>query len=322
MPSNSIHALALAALLSSTVFASETAAGTLNVFTSDAAGFNTHSVWYDDGQEVTVVDTQFLPAIAQTMVAEIRRKTKSPITRVIVTHPNPDKFNALSVFHALGAVSIASAKTAAAIAGTDQYKRFYWIQMAKAFTEKSYPSVEAIRKTFAGTDTITLKSGETITLIELDHPGVSSAQTVVRFDATGDLAVGDLVHTKNHAWLEGGIVDGKPQPDLAGWQNDLQQLLELPPRPGAKIYGGRGEFVPVVQAVLEQRAYLVRADEIVNTYLTTLTEQGRTELSDPARQGAHYKAIQAQFVAAFPDYAMPDLISYSVYGLIGSKRRQ
>lgn len=34
-------------------------AGRPHVFTSEAPGFNTRSVWYDDGMEVTVEDTRF-----------------------------------------------------------------------------------------------------------------------------------------------------------------------------------------------------------------------------------------------------------------------
>lgn len=290
-------------------------AGQLHVFTSDAAGFNTHSAWYDDGKEVTVVDTQFVPAIAEKLVADIHRQTKSPITRVIVTHPNPDKFNALSVFHKEGAQSIASAKTAAAIPGTDTYKRTFWVKHVKAFTDESYPKVEPVKLTFSGQMTIRLKSGETLSLFELGAPGISSNQTVVRIDSSGDLVVGDLVHTKTHAWLEGGIVDGKPVPSLAGWRADLKKLPALG---NGKVYGGRGDFIPVKEAVAQQIAYLDQAEGIVDRYLTDLGSK-RSELADSAMQGAHYAAIQAQFVKAFPDYAMPDLIGYSVYGLVQQK---
>lgn len=307
-----LRALAAAAI----TFAGATSwAGTVHVFTSDAAGFNTHSVWYDDGQEVTVVDAQFTPAHAEALLASIRSQTKSPVTRVVVTHPNPDKFNGLSVFHAQGIESIASAKTAAAVPGTDAYKRHFWVHVAKAFTDVTYPRAEAIKTTYSGQHRISLRSGETITLFELAHPGVSSNQTVVRFDQTGDLAVGDLVHTRTHAWLEGGIVNGKPQPTLAGWKADLAEL----PRLGTgKVYGGRGTFVPVAQAVAEQTAYLDKADAVVSGYLKRLSHR-TTELSDPARQGTHYQAIQAEMVQAFPTYAMPDLVGYSVYGLVQQK---
>lgn len=290
-------------------------AGDLHVFTSDAAGFNTHSVWYDDGQEVTVVDTQFTPAHAQALLADIKRQSRSPVTRVIITHPNPDKFNALAVFHQLGAQSIASARTAAAMAGTDAYKRHFWVKVAKAFTYETYPRIEPVQSTYTGQKVITLKSGETVTLFELQQPGISSNQTVVRIDQTGDLVVGDLVHSRHHAWLEGGIVDGKAVPTLAGWKADLNELLRLG---HGKVYGGRGEFLPVPQAVAEETAYLDTADAIVDAYIKGLGNK-RGELSDPARQRAHHAAIQAEFVKAFPGYAFPDLVGYSVYGLVQQK---
>ena len=290
-------------------------AGTVHVFTSDAAGFHTHSVWYDDGHEVTVVDAQFTPAHAQALLASIRSLTKSPVTRVVVTHPNPDKFNGLSVFHAQGIESIASARTAAALPGTDAYKRHFWVHTAKAFTDASYPRAQAVKTTYSGQHRIALKSGESITLFELPQPGISSNQTVVRFDHTGDLAVGDLVHTRTHAWLEGGIVNGKPLPTLEGWKAGLAAL----PRLGTgKVYGGRGAFVPVGEAVAEQTAYLDKADALVTAYVQRLGPRA-SELNDPTRQGAHYQAIQAEMVQAFPTYAMPDLVGYSVYGLVQQK---
>ena len=309
----------LVATLLSTTLAAPALAGQLHVFTSDAAGFNTHSVWYDDGKEVTVVDTQFVPAAAQALVADIQQKTKSPITRIIVTHPNPDKFNALSVFHQLGVQSVASKATAAALPGTDAYKRYFWVKEAKAFTDETYPKAEAVQKTFSGMQTLRLKSGETISVIELKTPGISSTQTVVRIDKTGDLIVGDMVHTQNHAWLEGGIVDGKPTPNLAGWKAGLQELLTFSKgHPQAIAYGGRGSFVPVAQAVAEQTAYLTRSEAIVDNYIASLGDK-KAELLDPAKQGTHHANIQAAVAQAFPGYAMPELVGYSVYGLVQQK---
>ncbi|WP_424196114.1 MBL fold metallo-hydrolase [Ampullimonas aquatilis] len=290
-------------------------AGQLHVFTSDVAGFNTHSFWYDDGQEVTVVDAQFTTAQAEALLNDIRSHTRSRIKRIIVTHPNPDKFNGLSVFHRAGIQSMAAANTAAAMPDVDAYKRHFWVQIAKAFTDATYPQFEPVETTFKGKQQIRLASGETISLIELPKAGISSHQTVVRIDASGDLIVGDLVHTRTHAWLEGGIVNGKPVPNLPGWKTDLLALNQLG---RGKVYGGRGEFVPVKQAVAEQMAYLDQADQIVSAYIKDLGERV-SELSDPARQGQHYAAIQARLVAAYPDYAMPDLVGYSVYGLVAQK---
>lgn len=261
-----------------------------------------------------MVNTQFVPQIAQALVADIRKQTHSPITRVIVTHPSPEKFNVLSVFHSEGAESIASVATAAAIPGVDRCKRNFWVN-AKAFTDDSYPKVGAVKTTFTGQQKIELKSGETITLIELKQAGISSNQIVVRIGKTGDLVVGDLVHTRTHAWLEGGVVNGTPVPTLAGWKADLKDLLKLG---HGKAYGGRGDFMPVQQAVAQQIAYLDKADAIVDRYIGSLGDK-KAELSDHAKQGLHYVAIQAEFVKAFPDYGMPDLIGYSIYGLVQQK---
>ena len=290
-------------------------ASEVHVFTSDKAGFNTNTVWYDDGREVTVIDTQFVPAIAEQVVADITAKTRSPITRVVVTHPNPDKFNALSVFHHLGATSIASRATAEAIPGVDAYKRYFWTKIAKAFTDETYPKVDSVRETFSGRKTITLASGETLTLIELAQPGVSSAQTVVCIDSSGDLVVGDLVAYRTHAWLEGGIVGGKATPTIAGWKADLQQLTTLGT---GKVYPGRGAPAPVAEAAREEIAYLDRVDALVGSYVTGLGARA-CEIADGTKSHAHFIAIQAEVAKAFPDYAQPDLVGYGVYGLAQSK---
>lgn len=290
-------------------------AGELHIFTSDAAGFNTHSPWYDDGKEITVIDSQFTPAHAAALLSDIRRQSQSPITRVVVTHPNPDKFNGLSEFHKHGVLSVASAKTATAMPAVDAYKRYFWVNIAKAFSNETYPRFEPVKTTFSGKQIIKLRSGETITLFELGQPGVSSSQTVVRIDSTGDLIVGDLVHSQHHAWLEGGIVDGKASPTLVGWKADLRELLKLG---HGKVFGGRGVFLPVKDAVAQEIAYLDKADAIVDDYVKGLAGK-LGELSDPKQQGRHYQAIQAELAKAFPDYALPDLVGYSVYGLVEQK---
>jgi glyoxylase-like metal-dependent hydrolase (beta-lactamase superfamily II) len=301
---------ALTACIAVVLSSGAVVAGELHVFTSDPSGFNTHSVWYDDGKEVTVVDAQFTPQIAKSLLADIKSKTKSPVTRVIVTHPNPDKFNGLSAFHAQGVESIASEKTAADMPGVDKYKRFVMIELAKMFTADTYPKFEPVKTTYHDKTVIKLKSGETISLFELPA-GVSSDQTVVRIDATGDLVVGDLVHSNTHAWLEGGIVDGKPRPTLEQWKADLLALKDLGT---GKVYGGRGDFLPVSDAVNQQISYLNAADKLVGGYVADLGAH-KSELLDPAKQMSHWQALQAEFVKAFPDYKMPDLIGFSVYGL-------
>jgi glyoxylase-like metal-dependent hydrolase (beta-lactamase superfamily II) len=294
-------------------------AGKLGVYTSDANGFDTHTFYYDDGKEVTLIDTQFVPALTQAMVEQIKRETASPITRVIVTHPNPDKFNGLAYLHALGVESVSSRAAAAAMPGVHEYKKYYFVNIAKMFTEETYPKFENVKTTFSGQTRIKLKSGETLSLFELKNPGVTSTQVVVRIDRSGDLIVGDLVHYKAHAWLEGAIVDGKPKADLLKWAAAVNELPALAKdKPAAKVYGGRGDFVGVAQAVKAQQTYLKEANTLVDAYIANLGQR-RAELTDPEKANAHHQALQQRFAEAFPDYALSYMVKYSVYGLLGTK---
>lgn len=307
--------MAATALLAAATVASPANAGTLGVFQSDQNGFDTRTYWYDDGREVTVFDTQFVPALTEAMVASIAKSTSNPITRVIVTHPNPDKFNGLSVLHKLGAVSIASKASADAMTGVDAYKRYFWINIAKAFTAETYPVFQPVQQTFSGQQIITLASGETITLTELKNPGVSSTQIVARIDATGDLIVGDLVHHNAHAWLEGGIVEGKPKPDIKGWIAALDELKSLG---GKTVRGGRGDDAPVADAFAQQQAYLRGIDHLVTDYIAGLGA-AKSELADPALAAKHYAAIQERAAAKFQNRRLAYLIGYGIYGLVNSK---
>ncbi len=293
-------------------------AGTLGTFTSDAKGFDTHTYFYDDGKEVTLIDTQFVPALTAAMVEQVRRATASPITRVIVTHANPDKFNGLPYLHKLGVESITSAAVAAEMPLVHAYKENFWVNVAGAFKPGTYPAFENAASTFGKSSTIRLKSGETLTLFELANPGVAMHQVVVRIDGTGDLIVGDLVHSKAHLWLEGGLVRGKPHADLKRWSDAVAELPALSAgKPGAKVYGGRGQALAVADAVREQQRYLAQAQSLVVGYLDELGAR-KAELRDPARSGAHYKELERRFASAFPDYKLSYMTGYSIYGLLNT----
>ncbi|MFO7857786.1 MAG: MBL fold metallo-hydrolase [Ectothiorhodospiraceae bacterium] len=289
-------------------------AGELGRYTSNADGFNTHTYYYDDGEEVTLFDTQFLPTFTQAMVDQIREETDSPITRVVVTHPNPDKFNGLPLLHDLGATSIASEATAEAMPAVHEYKKRYWVEEAGAFEPGEYPDFESVQKTFTGEQTIELDSGETITLIELEHSAIASNQTVARIDATGDLIVGDMVHHKAHAWLEGGLVDGEPQPDLDAWRQALRELEAID---ADRVHGGRGESASLDEAVAEQIRYLNGVEAEVRRYIEEHPDLEQA-LDDPERAQDHYQAIQERVAARFPDYELPYMVGYSVYSLVRS----
>lgn len=297
-------------------------AGKLGVYTSDEQGFNTHTFYYDDGQEVVVFDTQFLPALTQKMVDQIHQTTRSPITRVVVTHANPDKFNGLPVLHAAGARSISSQAIANDIPAVHSYKSHFWIDTMKAFKPSDYPRLENVQEAFTGNSTtLRLLSGETITLFALQHAGVASHQLVARIDATGDLIVGDLVHHRAHAWLEGGLQAQGPTLSIDKWMAALDELPALTAaHPQARVYGGRGEFPLVSEAVQDQKAYLQGAARITQAFMDE-GDHCRLELQAGEAAQAQHAELETRISQAYPAYRLPYMVRYSIYGLAGSLAR-
>lgn len=279
--------------------------------TSDAANFDTHSFWFDTGREVVVFDAQFTPAAAKGVIDDIQSKTKSPIRWVVVTHPNPDKFNGASAFQAIGAKVIASESTARAIPAVHTYKKGYFVNVAKAFTNETYPSLPTIDVTFTKDHDLPLEGGAKVHLHELAHGGVTSTQTVAFVPAVQALIVGDLVHHEAHAWLEGAIVDGSPKPDLASWKAALDELAAYR---GATVYGGRGGSANVTTAIADQKAYLDTIAGVIERYVADLGP-AKAELAGP-KAPAHYKQIAVAAAREFPSYALPYMIEYGAYGLV------
>jgi glyoxylase-like metal-dependent hydrolase (beta-lactamase superfamily II) len=295
----------------SEIGATEQEHAALETFTSDSNGFDTHSYWLDTGREVVVFDAQFTEAYAHKLIDTIRARTTSPIRWVVVTHPNPDKFNGAPAFQALGAKVVASASTARAIPGVHAYKKHYFVDVARTFTEATYPAQATVDVTFDGDYRLPLEGPTQVRLHELSHRGVSSTQTVAFLPQTNELVVGDLVHHKAHAWLEGGIVDGSPTPDLASWALALDELRAYV---NATVYGGRGKTAKVDAAVDEEQAYLARMNKVVADYVAALGADARSELSGP-NAGQHYKRLATLAGEAFPDYDLAYMIEYGVYGL-------
>src|SRR3712207_6311339 len=77
--------------------------GTLYTYDSGEAGFFTKTYFYDTGSEVVAFDAQFTPELGEAAIASLREQTDNPITYLVITHPNPDKFNGAPPFQAEGA---------------------------------------------------------------------------------------------------------------------------------------------------------------------------------------------------------------------------
>ena len=280
----------------------------VHAFTSGADGFDTTTYWIDSGEEVVVFDTQFTPALAEQMLAEIEASTDSPVTTVVLTHPNPDKYNGAPVFQQAGATVIASQATADAIPGVHAYKKAYFVG-AGMYTDDTYPAEATVDQTFDGELVLDLGNRLDLRLVELDQPGVSSTQTVASLP--GALVVGDLVAGGVHAWLEGGIVDGVATPTLDGWRADLAQLAEIDP--DATVYPGRGAAGPVGVVAAGQSAYLDGMQQLVADYVDGLEDPAAA--LGGAEAGEHYAAITAAAEEMVPEYGLSYLITYGVYGL-------
>ena len=287
-------------------------------YKTDSNGFDTKNFFYDNGKEVVVFDSQFTGQYAQKSIDFIRSKTKSPIKYLVITHPNPDKFNGMKAFQAIGAKVIASNQTNKAIEGVHKYKQYYFVKIAKMFTEKTYPQPGKVDIVFDKSHTIELSDGDKVELTELGTTGVSSNQTIAYIPSKNAYLVGDLVHHQAHAWLEGGIVNGQPSPDLQAWIQTLDQVGQMAQKDTkAVIYGGRGESAPAQKAIDAQKAYLKKAEQIVGDYVKGLGDKKGELKTDKAN--AHYTAIEKEFVKAFPSYKLSYMIRFGVYGLALSK---
>lgn len=284
-------------------------------FKSGQDGFDTRTFFYVTSEEVIAIDSQFTPKLAEDSIKHLRKFTDKPITTLIITHPNPDKFNGASAFKKLGAQVISSKATSEAIPRTHQYKQYYFVEMAKMFTKETYPTPIEVNETFTGEKKLILKNKEEVLLKELKLPGVSSTQTAVFFKAQNALFVGDLVHHKAHAWLEGGIVAGAPVPTVDGWIKDLEELKRTF-KSNPIVYGGRGENASLYIAARAQIDYLKKSVSIIKKQIAESKFTKADLNTDKAAK--FYGDLEGKFKKAFPHYELSYMITYGSYGLVQS----
>lgn len=284
-------------------------------FKSGIDGFDTKTFFYEGQNEVVAFDAQFTEELAKSSIEHLRKFTNKPITKLVITHPNPDKFNGAAVFKKQGATIISSTATANAMPDVHKYKKYYFVEIAKMFTNDTYPETIAVDQTFDGETELELKDGETIQLRELSHPGVSSTQSVAFIKSVNALIVGDLIHYQAHAWLEGGIVNGQPKPTIDGWMADVNQLGSLYPA-DAIVYGGRGNTTRLDVAAASQVEYLKRAESLIIKQLNLEgLKANDINLLGPSQ---FYQKLAVTFQSEFPEYALPYMVEYGSYGLVQS----
>lgn len=299
---------ALFFIIMTTVLTNAQTKGNIYTFESDGNGFNTKTIFYDDGKEVVAFDAQFTPALAQKAIDFLKTKTANPIKYLVVTHPNPDKFNGIPAFKAIGAKVIMSQLSAANMEAVHNYKKYYFVEMAKMFTNETYPSLPKADITFNESYSITLANGGKVQLTEIKKSGISINQTVAFISSANALVVGDLVHHKAHAWLEGPIVNGVATYNGENWINTLK-FLQATYQADTEVYGGRGDHGKLSKVVPQQIVYLQTAQKLSKEYLNSLG-------GDIAK--ADYAQLQKNFEKAFPDYTLGYMIAYGAYGIVAS----
>lgn len=284
-------------------------------FESNANGFNTNTFFYDNGEEVVAFDAQFTEDLARKSIEFLRTKTSNPIRYLVITHPNPDKFNGASVFKNEGAIVISSSQTEKNIEPVHAYKKYFFVEMAKMFSHDTYPKPIGIDRVFDQNMNLQLNNGEIIQLTETQKPGVSTNQTLAYIESIHTLLVGDLVHNKVHAWLEGGIVNGTPKPSIDSWIETLKDIKSNYPS-STILIGGRGHAEPLAKSLSEQIIYLKESEKLVKSYVESLGSNS-DELLGP-KANLHHQKITKIFEEKFPNYKHSYMIQYGVYGLLNS----
>jgi glyoxylase-like metal-dependent hydrolase (beta-lactamase superfamily II) len=308
MKTISIFLTTLILTVMTTVSAQTKSISKIYVFESDGNGFNTKTVFYDDGKEVVAFDAQFTESFAQQAIDFLKTKTSNPIKYLVITHPNPDKFNGIPAFKNAGAKVIMSKASATNMEAVHNYKKYYFVEMAKMFTNDTYPKLPSADITFDDRYEIKLANGGLVVLNELKQSGIATNQTLAYIKSLSALVVGDLVHHKAHAWLEGPIVNGNATYNVTNWISVLKKIQKKYPS-NVMVYGGRGETGKLSDVIPQQITYLQVAEKITREYLLSIS-------NDKAK--VDYAQLQKIFETSFTSYALGYMINYGAYGIVAS----
>lgn len=170
---------------------------------------------------VVVIDSLGSPALAEELIAEIRRVTAQPIRYVIVTHYHADHIYGLQAFKAAGATVVAhpsgrdyvNSETARLRLEASRQELFPWIDE----TTRVVPADRWLEQ-----EDITLRVGSFDFRIRHVGPAHTPEDLVVYLPNRGVLFSGDVVLR--------GRIPFVGQADSGQWIASLTQLIEFKPR--------------------------------------------------------------------------------------------
>ncbi|MBK6570701.1 MBL fold metallo-hydrolase [Candidatus Aalborgicola defluviihabitans] len=198
----------------------------------------------DDG--VVVVDALGSPALAQAMIAEIRKVTAQPIRYVILTHYHADHIYGLQVFKAAGATVISHQEGREYLNSETAQKRLEATRIDLAPWIDAKTHFVSADRWLDGPETV-LQVGSVKLLLHHVGPAHTPEDMVIFDPQSGVMFAGDIVFRGRIPFV--GTADSRL------WIQSLNKLLALNPRvvlPGH----GPASFTPVADIELT-RDYLL-----------------------------------------------------------------
>ncbi|MBI5513102.1 MAG: MBL fold metallo-hydrolase [Deltaproteobacteria bacterium] len=234
------------------VFAADPRVG---CYVSSPWGFRTSSYWIEGPTGLLLIDTQFLPSAAERALAAAQEATGKRAELAVVLHANPDKYNGTGVYRGRGIRVVSARQVVERIPEIDVERRGFFAERYAP----DYPTALTLPESFGDAST-SLHAGGVYVRAQVLGPGCSNAHVVLEFD--GHVFPGDLIASRNHAWLKEANIDA--------WLQRLEDLRALNPRfvhPGRGPSGGpelidqQEEYLRLVQRLVAEAHPTAQDDE-------------------------------------------------------------